>query len=140
MKHQVIIGIEVLLLLAIIFSFILSLPSIARSQNYEQSTSVTEVATVYQQALVSPYARVATEIKDPKMASFFNELVTSMELDKPASVSNDQPGSLANAVPDISKIQKTAMNTPLIAAGKGIQDKEIADFYQGFLKQCGVTQ
>jgi hypothetical protein len=101
---------------------------------------VTEVATVYQNALVSPYARAASEIKDRKMASFFNELVTSMELDKPAAVNNDQPASLANVVPDISKIQKTAMNAPLIAAGKGIQDKEIADFYQGFLKQCGVTQ
>ena len=140
MKHKVIIGIEVLLLLAIIFAFVLVLPSTARSQSNDQQFPVTGVASMYKQAMLSPFTRAATEIKDPKMASYFNELVASMELDKPAAVSDDQPASLANVLPDITKIQKTAMTTPLIAAGKGIQDKEISDFYQGFLKQCGVTQ
>jgi len=140
MKHKIIIGIEVALLLAIVFVFVLSLPASARSQADEQQTSVTNVASIYKNALISPFSRASSEIKDPKMQSFFNELVTSMELDKPAAVSDSQPASLANVVPDISKIEKKAMTAPLVAAGKGIQDKEIADFYQGFIKQCGFTQ
>ena len=140
MKHIVIIGVEILLLFAIIFGFLMAAPSIARSQNNEQSFSLTNIASIYKQALISPFAKASAEIKDPRMAGFFKELVTSMELDKPATVTEGQPETLANVLPDIQKINKAALTTPLVAAGKQIQDKEIADFYQSFLKQCGVIQ
>lgn len=140
MKHRLVIAIELLLLFTIIVAFLLAVPSIARSQNDPLNSSITDIGSIYKQALSSPFTRAAGEIKDPKIADFFNELVFSMGLDKSTPTSDDQASSLANLIPDISKIQKTAMTAPLIAAGREIRDQEIADFYRGFLKQCGVTQ
>ena len=50
----------------------------------------------------------------------------------------DGASGLANLLPDVAKIHRTAMDMPLIEAGKGIKDKELSDFYQSFISSIGV--
>jgi hypothetical protein len=40
---------------------------------------------------------------------------------------------LASLLPDVAGIHRTAMDMPLIEAGKQIKDQELSDFYQGFI-------
>jgi len=47
---------------------------------------------------------------------------------------------MADLVPDIAKIQKNALDTTLKEAGKQLKDKEISDFYNRFLSNCGLDE
>ena len=96
-----------------------------------------EIAKAYRQALVSPLNKATSEIKDPNLASFTQKLVQSYDLEKTAANTSD-PSNLSDLLPDISKIEKNAINMPLKEAGKQLKDKDLSDFYSRFITSCGV--
>ena len=48
--------------------------------------------------------------------------------------------SLVELLPDIEKIYREALLTPLDEAGKEIQDEDIAEYYQLLLKRSGLER
>ncbi len=114
-------------------------PAISKANNSQADLPSTELASVYRQALTAPLTKAVSEVKDPEIAAFSQKLVQSYGLDNTASQSNVNDASApANLLPDIVKIQRTAMDMPLVEAGKQIKDKELSDFYQSFIASIGV--
>ena len=114
-------------------------PAISKANSSQADSPSTELARVYRQALTAPLTKAVSEVKDPEIAAFSQKLVQSYGLDNTASQSNVNDASApANLLPDIVKIQRTAMDMPLVEAGKQIKDKELSDFYQGFIASIGV--
>jgi hypothetical protein len=125
----------------IVSGLLLALPSMLTADNSvtPNSMSVADFTSAYKQALISPLTRATSEVKDPEIAQFSQKLVTSYELDKTGANVNEQ-SRLSELLPDIVKIQKTALNMPLKEAGKQIKDPEISEFYARFIKNCGVDR
>lgn len=101
--------------------------------------TASEFASAYKQALISPLNKAAGEVKDPQLAGFTQKLVAAYELDKTGTNVNDQ-SNLSDLLPDLVKINKTALNMPLKEAGKQIKDKELSEFYDRFITNCGVDK
>lgn len=99
-----------------------------------------EVTDAYKNALIWPLDKAASEIKDPDLAQFWQKLTSGYELDKIGGNSGGDSNSTASLVPDLKKIMKVAMDTPLKEAGKTIHDKDIADFYNSFIESIGVDK
>ena len=98
-----------------------------------------QYAQAYSVGLNSMIARAGSGITDEETARFYGKLVKGYELDKPQSEAQRGSG-LAGLVPDIRGIEYQALTLPLSEAGKGITDPEIADFYSGFVKRCGLER
>ena len=101
-----------------------------------ESTAASELSTAYKQALLSPFEKAGSEITDPEIAEFTTKLVNSYDLEQSTTEVSDN--DLASLLPDIKKIQKTAMDLPLKEAGKQLKDKELSDFYNSFIQSIGV--
>jgi hypothetical protein len=114
-------------------------PAISKASNNQADPASAELADVYRQALTAPLTRAVSEVKDPQIAAFSQKLVQAYGLEVTASQSNvDDASGLANLLPDVAKIHRTAMDMPLIEAGKQLKDKELSDFYQSFISSIGV--
>lgn len=87
-------------------------------------------------ALISALKKAGAEIEDEDISRFYNLLVSEYNLEE-SSLNNSPGGTLAGALPDINHIVRKAIGLPLIEAGKNIRDKEIAEFYNDFLKDTG---
>lgn len=85
--------------------------------------------------LVSTLQKVESEITDEDTLRYYKLLIESYDLLKLSADVNDSP--LTEFLPDIDHVVKTAMTLPLQEAGKNIRDKDIAEFYQKFLKDAG---
>ncbi len=137
MKRTLVIGIEIALLFCILSGLLLFGPSIVKSQDGVITLSLGKTAEFYQQALTSPFKQAAAEVKDEKLAAFLNKFVSAMNLEKQTTTSANSESGMANLLPDIKAINKAALTMPLKEAGKDIKDKEIAQFYNEFLKNSG---
>ena len=116
-------------------------PTVLKANNNQTGLPSAEIADVYRQALSAPLNKAVGEVKDPEIAGFSQKLIQAYDLEKTASNSNvDDASGLANLLPDVAKIHRTAMDMPLIEAGKQIKDKELAEFYQSFISRCGVEK
>ena len=136
---------KVLLLLAAVFFsifIVLFVASSAIQADSNQSVLPTaELSEVYKKAVSSPLIKAASEIRNKEIAQFYQKLLQAYELNNtPENSSNDESLGLANLLPDIKKITKTASDLPLKEAGKQIKDEEIAEFYNRFLTLIGVDQ
>lgn len=127
-------------LLAIIMIIaLLAGPAISRANSNQADLPSAELNAVYRQALAAPLTRAVGEVKDPEIAAFSQKLVQSYGLENPTAQANvDDSSGLANLLPDVAKIHRTAMDMPLTEAGKGIKDRELSDFYQSFISSIGV--
>ena len=121
----------------------IALPGMIWADNSQTSSTSTtplsptaEIAKAYKQALVGPLNKATSEIKDPDLASFSQKLVQSYELEKTSA--NSDPNNLSSLLPDVSRIEKNAINMPLQEAGKQLKDKDLSDFYNRFITSCGV--
>jgi hypothetical protein len=125
----------------IVIGMLLAIPSILTADNSQSQGSMTaaEFTSAYRQALMSPLTKATSEVKDPEIAQFSQKLVQAYELEKVGANTNDQ-SKLSDLLPDIAKIEKTAMNMPLKEAGKQIKDKELSEFYSRFIATCGVDK
>lgn len=54
--------------------------------------------------------------------------------------SNDTTQSLVELIPDINKIYREALTTPLNQVRSLIYDEEIADFYDTLLQRCDLFE
>ena len=127
------------LLSIIMIVALLAVPAISKANSNQADSPSTELASAYRQALTAPLNKAVSEVKDPEIAAFSQKLVQAYGLDKAASQSNlNDVSAPANLLPDVVKIQRTAMDMPLIEAGKQIKDKELSDFYQSFIASIGV--
>ena len=116
-------------------------PAISKANSNQADSPSAELTQVYRQALTAPLAKAVSEVKDPEIAGFSQKLIQAYGLENTASQSNvDGASGLANLLPDVAKIHRTAMDMPLIEAGKGIKDKELSDFYQSFISSIGVRK
>jgi hypothetical protein len=114
-------------------------PAISRANSNQADSPQAEFAEIYRQALTAPLAKAVSGVKDPQIAAFSQKLVQAYGLEDTASQSNvDDASGLANLLPDVAKIHRTAMDMPLIEAGKQMKDKELSDFYQSFISSIGV--
>jgi hypothetical protein len=125
----------------VVLGLLIALPSMLRADNSQgqNSMSASEFTAAYKQALISPLNKAASEVKDPQIGGFTKKLVEAYELDKTGANANDQ-SSLSDLLPDLVKINKTALNMPLKEAGKQIKDKELSEFYARFITNCGVDK
>jgi hypothetical protein len=89
-------------------------------------------------SLIGALDRAGAEIEDEDIARFYTLLVEEYGLDGSAVI--DSSGNpVADALPDIDHIVRTAVCLPLQEAGKNIRDKDIAEFYRDFLEDTGLT-
>jgi hypothetical protein len=124
----------------VLFGILFGASSI-QAQNSNPVIPTEPLSTVYKQSITQPLAKAASEAKDKDLSQFTQKLINSYELDKQNTTFNgDDPSSLANMLPDLVSINKKALTTPLIEAGKIIKDKDIADFYSRFLSSLGIKQ
>jgi len=123
----------------IVIGLLLALPSMLIADNSQNTMSASEFTSAYKQALIAPFNKAAAEVKDPQIAGFTQKLIGAYELDKTGANVNDQ-SKMSDLLPDLVKINKTALNMPLKEAGKQIQDKELAEFYTRFTTNCGVDK
>jgi hypothetical protein len=127
------------LLSIIMIVALLAGPAISKANSNQADLASAELTDVYRQALTAPLTRAVSEVKDPQIAAFSQKLVQAYGLEVTASQSNvDDASGLANLLPDVAKIHRTAMDMPLIEAGKQLKDKELSDFYQSFISSIGV--
>ena len=99
------------------------------NNNSQIEPSSSGIADSYKKALTAPFAAIG-EVKDPGIASFAMKLMHAYDLNN----NNERTASgLASLLPNVAGIHRTAMDMPLIEAGKQIKDQEISDFYQGFI-------
>ncbi|OGO15698.1 MAG: hypothetical protein A2Z02_07105 [Chloroflexi bacterium RBG_16_48_7] len=94
-----------------------------------------EVVEAYNRALTTPLNKAADEVKDPDLARFTKNLIASYSLGTTTPNTEQNPASL---VPDIKKITRAASDNMLIEAGKSLKDKELAEFYDSFIKSIGA--
>jgi hypothetical protein len=127
-------------LLAIIMIIaLLAGPAISKANSNQADSPSSELTDVYRQAVTAPLAKAVSEVKDPEIAGFSQKLVKAYGLENTAAQSSaDDASSLVNLLPDVAKIHRTAMDMPLIEAGKQLKDKELSDFYQTFISSIGV--
>ena len=127
------------LLSIIMIVALLAGPSVLKANSNQGDLPSAEFTDIYKKALTAPLAKAVGEVKDPEIARFSQKLVQAYDLENTASNSNaDDASGLANLLPDVAKIHRTAMDMPLIEAGKQIKDKELSDFYQRFISSIGV--
>lgn len=97
--------------------------------NSQIDLSLPGIADAYKKALSAPFAAIG-EVKNPGIASFSMKLMQAYDLNN----NNERNVSgLASLLPDVADMHRTAMDMPLIEAGKQIKDQELSDFYQGFI-------
>ena len=127
------------LLSIIMIVALLAGPAISKANSSQADSPTAEFTEIYRQALTAPLTRAVSGVKDPQIAAFSQKLVHAYGLENTASQSDvDDASGLANLLPDVAKIHRTAMDMPLIEAGKQIKDKELSDFYQSFISSIGV--
>ena len=115
--------------------------STLQAQNSKPIIPTEPLTSIYKQSLIAPLNKATSEVKDKDLAKFSQNLIQSYELDKQNSTLNsDDPSSLSNLLPDIAKINKLALITPLKEAGKLIHDKELSAFYYRFLSVLGIDK
>lgn len=134
MKKKMILSFLAGVILTVVVIVITTLTPYAKAEENNSSDN-TAISTneVSVQDLISSLRKVRTEIHDPDTLDFFDKLVAGYDLENTAN--NDETG-----LPDIKKIQETALTLPLEEAGKQIKDPDINDFYYRFLEQSGLVQ
>jgi len=115
--------------------------SILQAGDNKSAIPTEELSSIYQRALSSSLNKAASEIKDPDIARFVQKLLQAYELNKASqNSSGDEKTGLASLLPDLKKIHRAALEFPLKEAGKQIEDKEIAEFYDDFTTGIGVDK
>lgn len=90
--------------------------------------------------LLSSLYEAGKTITDEDLARYYHLLLEEYDLNEvTVDMLEDETSGLAELLPDIAHINKTAMWLPLREAGKNIEDEEIAAFYAGFLEKTGWT-
>lgn len=129
-----------LIIIAVMIALVV-VSSVTKAEDNIATIPMEELSKVYKQALTAPLNNAISELKDPELAQFSKKLLQAYELDKaPETGSGAEHASLANLVPDIKKIHKTAMNLPLQEAGKQIKDAELSEFYKSFIASIGADK
>lgn len=118
---------------------LVAMPGFSNADSSVSPISANEVVKTYQNALLGPLNKATSEVKDPEIAGFSQKLVRSYELEK-IGAGDTSKTEISDLVPDIAKIQKTALNTTLKEAGKQLKDKDLSDFYNRFITNCGVEK
>ena len=129
----------IVIIIAIVLLAILVAPD-AKAQEgeiIEDETSVTDNSTI--QDLIQIFQQVESEIKDPDIKAYYIKLISEYDLNESVT-DKTVPGSIEGQVilPNIRKIQETALTLPFQEAGKKIRDEEIRDFYYKFLIDTGL--
>ncbi len=77
---------------------------------------------------------------------FFSGIITMailflcVQLFTPLHAQDEGTSSLTSLLPDIEKIYKEALISPLIKARQNIWDEDIAAYYQYLLERCSLTE
>jgi hypothetical protein len=123
----------------IVLGMILAIPAYTNADDSQPMISPADFIKAYQQALTGPLNKATNEVKDPEIAKFSQNLVKSYNLEQ-VGAGDAGKTELSDLVPDVAKIQKTALNTTLKEAGKQLKDKDLSDFYSRFITRCGVDK
>jgi hypothetical protein len=139
MKNRIVWLAGISLIGIMLLGMLLAIPAITNADNSQPMISPADFIKAYQQALTGPLNKATSEVKDPELAKFSQNLVKSYNLEKVGSGDTGKT-ELSDLVPDIAKIQKTALNTTLKEAGKQLKDKDLSEFYSRFIANCGVDK
>ena len=110
-----------------------------KADSNDSELPVADISDMYKQAVASPLIEAGNDINNNEISQFYENLIASYQLNNPPSTDSTSL-SLASLLPDIKNIYKTASDLPLKEAGKQIQDKEIAEFYNNFISEIGVDK
>lgn len=124
---------------AFMIGMLVAMPRFSNADSSLSPVSSSDIISTYQNSLISPLNRATSEVKDPEIAGFSQKLIKSYELEK-VGAGDASNTEISDLVPDIAKIQKTALNTTLKEAGKQLKDKELSDFYHRFITKCGADK
>jgi hypothetical protein len=130
-------------LLAVLIIAVISIVTPKVRANGSKSTLdfMSTINETYITELVGPLNAVALEIQDQDISEFYDKLISQYDLQEvSANVTQVASSNLQDVLPDIARIQYTAISLPLLEAGKRIQDKDIAEFYSKFLKDTGWVE
>jgi hypothetical protein len=94
----------------------------------------------YNKTLVSVFEGAESQVQDREIGGFYQKLVAAYALDK-SMVKSTESNMIdpSDMLPDVKTIQNTALTLPFQEAGKNIQDKELAEFYQKFVTSAGLV-
>lgn len=127
------------LLAVIMIIALLAGPAISKANSGQADQPSAELTDAYRKALTGPLNKAVSEVRDPEIAAFSQKLVQSYGLENAAPAGNvDDASGLSSLLPDVAQIHRKAMDLPLIEAGKQLKDKELSEFYQGFISSIGV--
>jgi hypothetical protein len=130
-------------LLAVLIIAVISIvtPEVRANGNESTLDFMSTINETYKTELVRPLNAVAVEIQDQDISEFYDKLISQYELQEAsANVTQVASSNLQEVLPDIKRIQYTAISLPLLEAGKRIQDEDIAEFYSKFLKDTGLVE
>jgi len=94
-----------------------------------------ELGRIYSNAVTEPINNAGAVIKDDQMSQYYQELVKECALESSAELGEN--ASLSDMVPDITKINSTAITLPVLKARENIKDEEIRKFYDQLIKRIG---
>jgi hypothetical protein len=139
MKNKIVWLAGISLIGTMLLGMLLAIPAITNADSSQPMISPADFIKAYQQALTGPLNKATSEVKDPELARFSQNLVKSYNLEQ-VGAGDTGKTELADLVPDVAKIQKTALNSTLKEAGKTLKDKDLSDFYSRFISNCGVDK
>ena len=130
-------GVVLTVALIVLFGLIAPDAKAQEGEIMDDISGITDNSSI--QDLIQIFQQVESEIKDPDIKAYYIKLVSEYNLYESAA-DNTEPGSTDGQVilPNIRKIQETALTLPFQEAGKKIRDEEIQDFYYKFLSDTGL--
>jgi len=130
-------GVVLTVALIVLFGLIAPDAKAQEGEIMDDISGITDNSSI--QDLIQIFQQVESEIKDPDIKAYYIKLVSEYNLYESAA-DNTEPGSTDGQVilPNIRKIQETALTLPFQEAGKKIRDEEIRDFYYKFLIDTGL--
>ena len=113
---------------------------IPASGEAETSEAPVFSAEAYNKALLSVFQRTEGQVQDREIDGFYQKLVAGYALDKNlAESTSSETSDPSGMLPDVRAIHNKALSLPFQEAGKNIQDKELAEFYQKFVISAGLV-
>lgn len=123
-----------------IFTAILFMGPLSPSPVAGESDNSTQTpdAETYREAVSTLFREAGNQIQDSDIHGYYQKLQQEYALDQESSWIVPAEDSSPEAIlPDIEKINHTALTLPLEEAGKNIKDEDIARFYYKLLNDAG---
>ena len=124
---------------AVVLCISLVAPYARAQDNVEAIGSRSGTGGAYHLGLADALRQVGTEIECEDTMEFYDRLIDEYGLEGPVGYTSRQESRAGQLViPDMARIQRTALTLPFYEAGKNITDSDLRQFYYSFLEDIGL--